>query len=299
VLNKPSGITSQTAVTAARKAFGVRKIGHCGTLDPMAEGVLPLMIGNATKACDLLMDHEKTYVATFRPGVETDTEDVTGTVLRTCEGPLPSFLEFREAAESFRGQIEQVPPMYSALKNDGQKLVDLARKGVEVERKPRTVQISDISASEDPETGAWTLSVRCSRGTYIRTLCADIGRKLGCGGCMASLLRTSVGSFRLEDSLTLDQMKEMAPEELEKKLIPLSDVFSAFPAVFLPPFQEKLYANGERILLSRLPRELTCSWKEGDRLRIYLKSRPEDLHSLADVRPSENGPELVSAVRFF
>ena len=288
VYNKPTGMQSQSAITLARKLFGIKKVGHCGTLDPLACGVLPLMIGSATKACDLLMDHEKTYVASVKLGVTTDTEDCTGTVLTAFNGPLPSFEEFKEAAESFKGEISQIPPMYSALKKDGKKLVDLARKGIRIERQPRTIFIHEIRAYE--QDGNYMLSVRCSRGTYIRTLCADIGQKLGCGGCMESLCRTSVGSFTLENSYTPEQLKAMPKEELEGILIPLTEVFKDLPVyAFRNAGDWKRYANGERIPETVSP---------PGRYRILLPDDPNRLHSLAEVRPAEGGTKLCSFIRF-
>ena len=288
VYNKPTGMQSQSAITLARKLFGIKKVGHCGTLDPLACGVLPLMIGSATKACDLLMDHEKTYVASVKLGVTTDTEDCTGTVLTTFNGSLPSFEEFKKAAESFQGEISQIPPMYSALKKDGKKLVDLARKGIKIERQPRTVFIREIHAYE--QDGKYMLSVRCSRGTYIRTLCADIGQKLGCGGCMESLCRTSVGSFTIENSYTPDQLNGMPKEELEGILIPLNTVFADLPIyTFRNANDWKRYANGERIPETVSP---------PGRYRVLLPDDPNRLHSLAEVKPVEGGTKLCSFIRF-
>lgn len=301
ILDKPERITSQTAVTKTRKLFGTKKIGHAGTLDPMATGVLPLLLGQATKACELLMDHEKTYLASFVPGVETDTEDIFGTVIRKYEGVLPSFEEFKTAAESFRGEIKQVPPMYSALKSDGMKLVDLARKGIEIEREARTVTIREIVPYVDETDGRWMLSVRCSRGTYIRTLCADIGKKLCVGGCMGSLRRTSVGQFHVEDACTFGQLEQMSMEEREQKLIPLWDVFSDCPVVTLPSFHYTLYANGEKILLSKLPSSVSSVVLENTLVRV--KAPGEDggsprLHSLARAIQTDEGLKFASAVRF-
>lgn len=289
VYNKPTGTQSQSAINLARRLYGIRKVGHCGTLDPLASGVLPLMIGSATKACDLLMNHEKTYVACVRPGVVTDTEDCTGTVLETFHGPLPSFEDFKRAAESFRGEISQIPPMYSALKKDGQKLVDLARKGIEIERQPRRVVVHELKAFL--ENGKWMLSVRCSRGTYIRTLCADIGKTLGCGACMESLCRTSVGSFTLENSHTPEELKNMSDDELLRALVSLSDVFSNLPVLFFRTETDwKRYKNGERV---PAPEGLPVG-----RYRVTAPGEPEKLHSLAEIRNLEGGKKICSLVRF-
>lgn len=264
VLSKPVGLTSHVMINCVRRAAGQKRVGHCGTLDPLASGVLPIMIGNATKACDALMEHDKTYLATVRLGLETDSEDVTGTVLRQHTGALPSFAEFRAAAESFVGEIMQIPPMYSALKRDGQKLVDLARQGITVEREPRRVVIHSLNTYE--RDGKLYMEVTCSRGTYIRTLCADIGRALGCGACMESLCRTRVGQFTLKQSITPEALKEMSPEQLEAALIPVESVFASLPLLQLPKFYATLYGNGERIAVRKLK---NFSGNVGDRFRIY------------------------------
>lgn len=286
VIDKAVGVSSQIAINRIRKASGVRKIGHCGTLDPLASGVLPVMIGSATKACDLLMDHEKTYTACIRLGLETDSEDITGTVLHTFDGALPSFAEFAAAAQSFIGEIRQVPPMYSALKKDGQKLVDLARKGISVEREARTVTIHSIRTYE--ADGKFYLDVRCSRGTYIRTLCADIGRKLGCGACMESLRRTSVGMFTIEQSTTMDDLRTYTPQQVEEKLIPLSEVFSYLPKVQLPAFFDKLYRNGEKILLRKIP---MVSGEPGSMFRVCDAN---GFYSIGEIVSTDEGLKFKS-----
>ncbi len=263
IVDKPVGITSQIVIGRMRTVTGVRKIGHAGTLDPLASGVLPVMIGNATKACEYLMDHDKVYVASVKLGITTDTEDITGEVLTRHRGALPSFEAFAQAAQSFVGEIQQVPPMYSALKKDGMKLVDLARMGVTVEREARTVTVHSIQAYE--ENGEFFLKVHCSRGTYIRTLCADIGRMLGCGACMASLRRCRVGQFDEIESLPLDVLKEYTPEQVEARLIPVETVFAHYPEAKLPAFFAGLYAHGEKIQL----RKIKLSGQVGDRFRVY------------------------------
>ena len=188
VIDKPSGITSHNCISKLRYLLKQRKIGHCGTLDPMASGVLPIMIGSAVKASEFLVDHDKRYFAGIKLGVTTDTEDISGNVLSEFRGTLPSFEEFAEAARTFKGELMQTPPMYSALKVGGVKLLDLAREGVTIERKQRKINVYSIEPIE--KDGEFYLDVECSRGTYIRTLCADIGEKLGCGACMSSLTRS-------------------------------------------------------------------------------------------------------------
>lgn len=289
VADKPVGAPSQAVISQLRRTFGIKKVGHCGTLDPLASGILPVMLGSATRVCDLLMDHEKTYTATVRLGLVTDTEDVTGEVLSRFAGDLPSFAEFREAAERFAGEIEQIPPMYSALKKDGKKLVDLARKGVTVERAPRKVTIKEIRAYE--EGGAFRIDVRCSRGTYIRTLCADIGKELGCGACMEALRRTSVGQFGPEQAVTLEALRSMTPEEATSHVIPVETVFAHLPEYRLPAFFERLYRNGERISLKKLRLRAEAG-------QLFRVCGEEGFYSLGEIRCGEDGLLLCPKIFF-
>ena len=289
VIDKPVGAPSQAAITQLRRTFDLKRVGHCGTLDPLASGVLPVMLGTATRVCDLLMDHEKTYTATIRLGLVTDSQDVTGEVLQTYEGALPSFEEFRDAAETFSGEIEQIPPMYSALKKNGQKLVDLARKGVVIEREPRKVFIRSIRAYE--EDGAYKLDVCCSRGTYIRTLCADIGEKLGCGACMEQLRRTSVGRFDLSQAVSLEELRAMTAEQAAEHVIPVEQVFSDLPALRLPAFFERLYRNGERISL----RKIGLHALAGDRFRLYGE---DGFYAIGEVREQDGEKKLCPGILF-
>ena len=209
---KEKGFTSHDVVAKMRGILGQRKIGHTGTLDPAAEGVLPVCAGKGTKLCDMLTDHDKTYRAVLLLGTETDTEDTTGTVLETKETSGLTENEVQDAVLSFIGDYAQVPPMYSALKVDGKKLYELAREGKTVERKARPVKIFDIQI-EKMELPEVTMTVSCSKGTYIRTLCHDIGAKLSVGGCMKELLRTKVGQFELSESLTLDELQKLKEED--------------------------------------------------------------------------------------
>lgn len=240
---KEKGFTSHDVVAKMRGILKQKKIGHTGTLDPMAEGVLPVCLGKATKLCDLLTDKTKTYEAVLLLGKETDTQDTTGQVL--AEHPVQADeKEVKEAVLSFLGHYDQIPPMYSALKVDGKKLYELARAGKEVERKARPVEILEIRVEK-----IWlprvTMTVTCSKGTYIRTLCYDIGRKLGCGGCMESLLRTRVSSFCLEDSLTLSRIEELRDEgTLECHILPVDSVFSQYPELIMKPDFDRLVHNG-------------------------------------------------------
>lgn len=243
---KEKGFTSFDVVAKMRGIFHQKKIGHTGTLDPDAEGVLPVCLGKATKVCDLLTDKDKEYEAVLLLGIETDTQDISGTVIN--EGQVKvSPEEVREAILSFVGPYEQLPPMYSALKVNGQKLCDLARKGVTVERKPRPVEIFriDILDMKLPEV---RILVHCSKGTYIRTLCKDIGDKLGCFGCMKSLLRTRVSVFSLENAIKLSELEELVKRQEEKPYIHSVDqLFLSYKAVAAKTEAQKYLQNGNRI----------------------------------------------------
>ena len=240
---KEAGFTAHDVVAKLRGIVKQKKIGHTGTLDPDAEGVLPVCLGNATKLCGLLTEKEKTYRAVLLLGQTTDTQDTSGRVL--TEAPVTATGEqVREAIMSFLGDYDQVPPMYSALKVNGKKLYELAREGKEVERQARRVRILDMEIHEIrlPEV---TFTVTCSSGTYIRTLCQDIGEKLGCGGCMKSLLRTKVDRFELADSHKLSELETMMHEgRIEEVLLPVDDVFAACPAVCIRQESDRLIQNG-------------------------------------------------------
>lgn len=267
---KERGYTSHDVVAKLRGILKQKKVGHTGTLDPEAEGVLPVCLGNATKVCDLLTDKEKEYRAVLRLGLVTDTQDMTGAVLSEAEVTCTPE-ELLSCIDGFTGEQEQVPPMYSALKVGGQKLCDLARRGIEVERKPRKILIEAIQAEEIhlPEA---VLTVRCSKGTYIRTLCHDIGAALGCGGCMKELLRTQVGPFAVKDSVTLDEIVRCRDEgRLEEIIRPTDSVFAQYAGLYLTPQAERLVRNG-----NPLSEELAgrCRMTAGGeahpaRLRIY------------------------------
>lgn len=240
---KEAGFTSHDVVAKLRGIVKQKKIGHTGTLDPDAEGVLPVCLGNATKLCGLLTEKEKTYRAVLLLGQTTDTQDTSGRVL--TEAPVTATGEqVREAIMSFLGDYDQVPPMYSALKVNGKKLYELAREGKEVERQARRVRILDMEIHEIrlPEVN---FTVTCSSGTYIRTLCQDIGEKLGCGGCMKSLLRTKVDRFELADSHKLSELETMMHEgRIGEVLLPVDEVFAACPAVRIRQESDRLIQNG-------------------------------------------------------
>lgn len=246
VVRKEKGFTSHDVVAKLRGILHMKKIGHTGTLDPDAEGVLPVVLGKATRLVELLTEKQKTYEALLHLGIETDTQDMTGKVL----GELPvtvSEEQVTEAVNSFLGEQQQIPPMYSALKVDGRKLYELAREGKTVERKPRTVHFYEIRILE-LRLPLVRLSVTCSKGTYIRTLCHDIGQKLGCGGCMEELLRTRSGQFTLEDSLTLEEIRElMEKSTLTEHLTGIQEILGEYPAVHGTEEAERLLRNGNPV----------------------------------------------------
>lgn len=266
IINKPKGITSHNCISKLRYLLKQRKIGHCGTLDPMASGVLPIMIGSAVKASEFLVDHDKRYFAGIKLGVTTDTQDITGNPLSEHQGQLPSFEEFAKIAKEFEGEILQTPPMYSALKVGGVKLLNYAREGVTIEREARKVNIYSCDPLE--KDGEFFLDVKCSRGTYIRTLCADIGERLGCGACMSSLVRTEVDVFKIEDAVVFDDLNDMTVEEILSHLIPTERMFLHLPEARMDDFFDRLYHHGEAIRLGKLR---GIHGETGDLFRVYDK----------------------------
>ncbi len=243
-VNKPAGYTSFDIVAIARKAFKEKKAGHTGTLDPDAEGVLVVCLGNATKIVEFMMNDSKTYEAELLLGVETDTGDVSGNIIET--GDTDNILkdDIYKAVKSFEGEIFQVPPMYSALKVNGKKLYELARAGIEVEREKRKVNIYSIEIT-GIELPVIRLKADCSKGTYIRTLCQDIGRKLGTFGTMKSLVRTRNGRFSLKDSVDIESIRNAPSEDM---LMPVDEYFNEFPEIILPAEFDKAALNGNRII---------------------------------------------------
>lgn len=262
---KEKGFTSFDVVAKLRGILKTKKIGHTGTLDPDAEGVLPVCIGKATRVCELLTEKDKVYEAVLLLGVETDTQDTTGEILKKL--PVEVSAEAAEAAiRSFVGTYEQVPPMYSALKVNGKKLYELAREGKTVERKARTVQICSIEILEIALPKV-RMRVHCSKGTYIRTLCHDIGQKLGCGGCMDALLRTKVGCFTLEQSLPLSEIAQLAADgQVEAQILAVDDLFDEYPKVWTAPEFDIVVHNGNRIQKRMLREQMQ---EQTERLRVY------------------------------
>ena len=249
-VNKPQEFTSFDVVASMRRCFGTKKIGHGGTLDPMATGVLPVFVGGATKAVDLVPDSSKGYRAGFRLGFVSDTQDIWGKLRSRCENGV-SEAEVQFVLEDFRGEIMQVPPMYSALKVNGQKLCDLARRGIEVERKPRPAVISRLELVNFDGTDG-VLEVECSGGTYVRTLINDIGEALGTGAVMTSLCRTRSCGFTLEQCHELDEIRSADTEQLKQWLLPVEQLFAGQPEIMLDDVQQRMYLNGVRLDAQRL-----------------------------------------------
>lgn len=257
-IDKPAGMTSFSCCGALRRWLSTKKIGHAGTLDPNATGVLPLLVGRGTKAVSLLPCHDKAYTATMRFGLQSDTLDIWGEVTDTG-GALPTEEAIKAILPRFRGEILQVPPMVSALKKDGVRLYDLARQGIEVEREARPVTIYRLDlVAYDPESGELTLDCHCSSGTYIRTLCDDIGRLLGCGGVMTSLRRTMAAGYTLEQCLTLEEAERLAAEgKLTAHLLPVESAFMVYPEVTVSAAQATRFQNGGSLALERLKTTVT------------------------------------------
>ncbi len=245
IVDKPQGWTSQDVTARLRRVFNTRRIGHGGTLDPMATGVLPVFVGRATRGVEFFEHAEKTYETVLQLGLTTDTEDITGSVLTQQEVSVTGS-QLEAVLEQFRGEIMQIPPMYSALKVDGKKLCDLARKGVEVERKPRPITIHELRLLSMEADGIH-LQVRCSKGTYIRTLCKDIGQALGCGGCMAALRRVTAGEYDISEAVPLAVLLETQKPELF--LRPVDSMFRNFDALTLTEKQEARCRNGNAFSL--------------------------------------------------
>ena len=264
IVDKPAGWTSQDVTARLRRVYGTRRIGHGGTLDPMATGVLPVFVGRATRGVEFFEHAEKGYEATLVPGLTTDTEDATGAVLTRQQVSLTEE-QVEAVLPRFRGEILQVPPMYSALKVNGQKLCDLARKGREVAREPRPITIHALTFLGFEE-GNVRLRVSCSKGTYIRTLCKDIGEALGCGACMGSLRRTRAGDYTLADAVPLETLLES--EHPEAYLRPVDSLFSSLSAVTLTANQEKRCRNGNAFSVTLAPGTYRAYSRAGEFLML-------------------------------
>lgn len=283
-VDKAAGMTSHDVVAVIRRLYGTRKVGHTGTLDPMATGVLVLLIGKAAKLSDVLLADKKRYEAGLLLGRSTDTQDITGQTLSTADN-IPSIDTVRRTVSEFVGKQLQTPPMYSAKKLGGVKLCDLAREGVEVERKPCEIEIysAELTPTDDPSN--YSLSVACSKGTYIRTLCNDIGARLGCGGCMSSLRRTQNGRFSVDSAITLDRLREMDEAERDALLMPIESVLADHPSVNLPAFFAKLARCGCEIY----QKKIGTSYPVGTLVSIFDKG---ELFALGEVRDFPDGSAI-------
>lgn len=291
LINKPAGFTSFDIVAKIRRLYGTRRVGHTGTLDPMATGVLVVLIGRAAKAAEFVQSDVKTYRATLKLGLTTDTEDITGKVLSETEIlPLPD--EVYKVCQSFVGDIMQIPPMYSAIKIGGRKLCDIARKGEEIDRPARQITISRLECSKATNNGEYIIDVTCSGGTYIRTLCADIGKRLGCGGVMASLVRTSVCNFNISECYAVDELEAMTKNEIEDLLIPVERLFDDLPKIVLPEFYERLFRSGCEIYQKKINTNLPI----GTTVSVY--GNKCGFFALGKVGEYENGSALKSVKLF-
>ncbi len=288
---KPKGITSHDVVFRVRKLFNTRQVGHTGTLDPLAEGVLVVMVGRAVKASEFLTSDTKEYVAGLKLGITTDTEDITGTVKSRYDGEMPGIDEVKNAVSAFTGEIMQIPPMYSALKVNGQKLLDIARKGGEVERKPRAVRVDKTALYPTERADEYILHARVSKGTYIRTLCADIGKFLGTGAVMSSLVRTCCGSFGIEDALTEAQLEAMNTEERYACLKPVDSLFDDAPQVYLNEFFAHLALCGCEIY----QKKIGTTFDEGVLVRLYDEN---GFFALSRVQAFDSGSAIKPVKQF-
>ncbi len=270
---KEKGWTSHDVVAKLRRIAGQKKIGHTGTLDPDASGVLPVCLGKATKLCDMLTDKDKCYEAVVLLGIETDTQDISGNVIEKRSTAGIGEKEVQEVTAGFKGSYEQVPPMYSALKMNGRRLYELAREGKTVERKARRVNIYDLKILETV-LPRLRIRVHCSKGTYIRTLCHDIGKKLGCGACMEELVRKKAGQFLIENSLTLTEIEKLAEEGgLEKAVIPIDEMFLNCPAVRVKKEWKKAACSGGVLGQEAVSAEADTFIRNQEQVRVYSEAQ--------------------------
>lgn len=289
IIDKPEGVSSFSAVARIRRLFGERKVGHTGTLDPLATGVLPILVGRAVKASDYLLTSDKHYIATLKLGIATDTEDITGTVISRSES-IPDEARVREVVASFIGSYEQTPPMYSAIKVGGKKLYELAREGKTIEREARTVTIENIEV-ERISDDEYTLDVTCSKGTYIRTLCADIGAALGSLGTMKTLRRAEAAGYTLADAIPLDALENMSEDERAARLLPTEEIFKKYRAVILSDFFSRLAHSGLEIYLKKISDGGTL----GERVRMCDK---DGFFALGEIREFEDGLAIKPIKQF-
>ena len=289
IINKPEGISSHTVVSRVKRALGAKKAGHTGTLDPMATGVLPVLIERGVKASEYMLSEDKHYKATILLGLTSDTEDISGNILSESD-EIPSESEVLKAVFSMQGKSMQTPPMYSAIKLGGKKLYELARQGEVVEREKREINVYAITPEKINER-EYFLDVKCSKGTYIRTLCADIGAKLGCGAVMKTLERLEAGGFSIDDSHTLDELENTKPDERWSFVLPIESVFKNLRSVTLPDFFARLASSGVEIYLKKI----NVSLELGERVTLYDKN---GFFALGEVREFEDGLAIKPIKQF-
>ncbi len=289
IINKGEGLTSQAVVNRVKRFLGLDKAGHTGTLDPMATGVLPVLVNRGVKASEFMLTSDKHYIATLLLGITTDTEDVTGAVLTTADA-IPDEAKVREAVAGFVGEYMQTPPMYSALKVGGKKLYELARAGQVIEREARAVSIHSISVERISDT-EYSLDVECSKGTYIRTLCADIGARLGCGGVMKTLQRCEASGFFLSDGVSLDELEAMSEEERWSRVLPVEHIFRDKKEIRLSSFFARLARAGQQIYLSKIQERIPV----GELVRL---SDADGFFALGEVKEFEDG-HAIKPIRQF
>lgn len=289
IIKKDEGMSSFAVVSRVRRLFDVKKAGHTGTLDPLATGVLPVLLGRAVKASEYMLTSDKHYRATMLLGLTTDTEDITGETLTSCDR-IPSEHEVFSAINSMLGESLQTPPMYSALKVGGKKLCDLARAGEVIEREPRKITVYGITATAINER-EYSIDVHCSKGTYIRTLIADIGKKLGVGAVMKALSRTEASGFSLDDAYTLDELEKMNAEEREGKILPTEIIFKNEKNLTLPPFFSRLARCGVEIYLKKI----NFRAEPNERVKLFDEN---GFFALGEVREFENGLAIKPIKQF-
>lgn len=291
-IKKAAGMTSHDVVNKVRRLFNTKRVGHAGTLDPMATGVLVVLVGRAAKACEYISSDKKSYRATLRLGLTTDTEDMTGEILTSCDN-IPDADQVKHTCQNFVGKIKQIPPMYSALKVGGQKLYDLARQGVTIEREAREITVYSLDCNPIAENKTdYILDVTCSGGTYIRTLCADIGANLGCGGVMATLERTEACGIPIDECHTLEEIENVPEEDRKALLLPTERLFAELDSAKLPAFFEKLFRDGCPIY----EKKIKTDFKVGQRVRVC--SENGHFFALGEVVEREEG-SAIKSVKIF
>lgn len=290
-VHKKEGMTSHDVVNRVRRLYNTKRVGHAGTLDPMATGVLVVLVGRAAKACEYISSDRKTYRATLRLGFTTDTEDVTGEILTKSEN-IPDGETVKAVCREFVGELKQVPPMYSALKVGGQKLYDLARQGVVIEREARNITVYSLECEPTDSNTDYILTVCCSGGTYIRTLCADIGARLGCGGVMATLERLEACGISYSECRSVEEIEELSEADRQGLLLPTERLFEDLGEVRLPAFFEKLFRDGCPIYQKKIKTDISI----GQRVRIC--SENGGFFALGEVVEREEG-SAIKSVKIF